>query len=80
MRFVFEGVCVGRYCRLIHYGLHFPVNQVGGHIKLCIYKGLYIYRGMSYNGFDCTSDSLCQVSLTSVILSPQAALDLPKKD
>jgi len=39
MRFVSERVCVMRYCGPMRYALHFPANQVGGNIELCVIKG-----------------------------------------
>jgi hypothetical protein len=40
MRFVSEGVCLRRrYCGPMFHALHFPANQVGGHIELCVIRG-----------------------------------------
>jgi hypothetical protein len=50
MHFVSEGVCVMRYCGPMRYALHFPANQVGGHIELCVIRGyafseVWVMRG-----------------------------------
>lgn len=42
MCFVSKGVCIMCYCRPMCYVLHFPVNQVGGHIELCIIRAYVI--------------------------------------
>jgi hypothetical protein len=56
MRFVSEGVCVIRYCGPMRYALHFPANQAGGH-QAMRYKGLCVFRGIRYEGFDCNWDA-----------------------
>ena len=39
MRFAVEGVCVMRYRGPMRYAMHFPANQVGGRVRLCVIRG-----------------------------------------